>query len=312
MSAKILRFRVDKSYHGKRIDAYLSIKIPHLSRSYIAKLIEDGQLTLDEESNFLKNSHRLKGDELLTLEIPEAKKLDIEAENIDIDIVFEDNNIIVVNKPCGMVVHPVGDVVSGTLVNALLDRIDPGADIGGIERPGIVHRLDKETTGLMVVAKNDFSHRWLSDQFKQRLIDKTYLAIAKGVFKEDEMPVHAPIGRHPNHRYKMSVQWTGKTANTIFRVQERFAAHTLVACDLLTGRTHQIRVHLNHINYPILGDKTYGGRQNSDDEKMGRVALHAWKLGFFHPLTGQHLNFEQAPPEDFQQMLVELRKSMVL
>lgn len=311
MAAEVLHLVVGDSGRGERLDGWLAKRLPQMSRTYLARLVEDGHLTLDGQEGFCKTAHRLQGGEEVVLEVPEAKKLDIQAEDIPIEILYEDNELIIVNKPCGMVVHPVGDLVSGTLVNALLDKADGLAEIGGVERPGIVHRLDKETTGIMVVAKTDNAHRGLGDQFRQRMIDKRYLAIAKGVFLEDSIRVHAPIGRHGKERHKMAVVWNGRHALTVFHAQERFAEHTLVRCDLYTGRTHQIRVHLKHIHYPILGDHTYGGGWTPADESMGRVGLHAWQLGFFHPTTGKRMDFTAEPPEDFQAMVERLRKGMV-
>jgi len=302
---------VDGHSRGDRLDVFLSRKLSQYSRTFISKLIEDGNLLLNSEQVIVKPGFKLKGGESLELEIPPAKKLDIEPEDIELDVVYEDSSIIVVNKPCGMVVHPVGEVVSGTLVNALLQRSDFVAEIGGVERPGIVHRLDKQTTGVMVVAKTDHSHQWLSDQFKQRMIDKKYFAIVKGEVEPEEFRIDAPIGRHPVHRHKMAVISSGRPSSTVVQVVERFKNYTLVACILLTGRTHQIRVHMKHRGYPLLGDQTYTGKWTQMDGKMGRVALHAHSLGFFHPVSGKYMKFEVEPPEDFNEMLEYLRENMV-
>jgi len=310
-NSQILSFSVDYNSKGDRIDVYLSRKLPRFSRTFISKLIEDGNLMLNASQIVDKPSLKLKGGEFFELEIPPAKKLDIEPEKIDLNIVFEDNNIIVINKACGMVVHPVGEVVTGTLVNALLEHCDNLTQIGGVERPGIVHRLDKQTTGVMVVAKNDFSHKWISDQFRQRLTDKKYYAIVKGVIKEKEFRIDAPIGRHHTQRHKMAVVRNGRDSATIVTVVESFKNHTLVACKILTGRTHQIRVHLQHKGFPILGDKTYGGKWTEIDEIINRVALHAFSLSFFHPVSGKNVKFEAEPPKDFQEMLDYLRKNML-
>ena len=233
--------------------------------------------------------------DVVEFEIPEAYVVVAGAEEIPLDVVYEDEDIAVVNKPAGMVVHPAPGHHTGTLVHALLGRGGAWSAVGGAARPGVVHRLDKGTSGLIVVARNDVSHRGLSGQLKDRSLSRTYLAIAQGRIKDDAGELEGPIGRHPRERKRMAVVAGGRYARTRYQVVERKRTHTLLRCDLDTGRTHQIRVHLAAFGHPVAGDIEYGGQEQG----LGRPMLHAWRLRLRHPRTGAEMNFEAAPPEDF-------------
>jgi 23S rRNA pseudouridine1911/1915/1917 synthase len=233
--------------------------------------------------------------DVVEFEIPEAYVVEAGAEQIALDIVYEDDDIAVINKPAGMVVHPAPGHYTGTLVHALLGRGGDWSAVGGAARPGVVHRLDKGTSGLIVVARNDLSHRALSSQLKERSLSRTYLAIVRGRIKDDAGELEGPIGRHPKERKRMAVVEGGRYARTRYEVVERRRTHTLLRCDLDTGRTHQIRVHLAALGHPIAGDAEYGGRQAGLDRPM----LHAWRLRLRHPRTGVDMSFEVAPPGDF-------------
>ena len=233
--------------------------------------------------------------DIVELEVPEAYAVQTVAEQIPLDIVYEDEDIAVVNKPAGMVVHPAPGHYSGTLVHALLGRGGAWSTVGGAARPGIVHRLDKGTSGLIVVARNDLSHRSLSAQLKDRSLSRTYLAIVRGSLKGDAGELEGPIGRDPSDRKRMAVVEGGRFARTRYEVVERKRTHTLLRCDLDTGRMHQIRVHLAALGHPVAGDSDYGGRQ----EGLARPMLHAWRLRLRHPRTRADMTFEAAPPQDF-------------
>ncbi len=239
---------------------------------------------------------RVAAGDVVEFEIPEAYAVEAGAEDIPLDIVYEDDDIAVIDKPAGMVVHPAPGHYSGTMVHALLGRGGGWSSVGGSARPGIVHRLDKGTSGLIVVARNDRSHRALSAQLKDRSLSRTYLAIARGVLEDDAGVLEGPIGRHPLQRKHMAVVAGGRFARTRYQVIERKRTHTLLRCDLDTGRTHQIRVHLAALGHPIAGDAEYGGRE----EGLGRPMLHAWRLRLRHPRTGAEMSFEATPPNDFQ------------
>jgi len=233
--------------------------------------------------------------DVVDFEIPEAYVVEAGAEAIPLDIVYEDGDIAVINKPAGMVVHPAPGHYSGTLVHALLGRGDAWSVVGGAARPGVVHRLDKGTSGLIVVARNDVSHRALSAQLRDRSLSRTYLAIVRGRLKDDAGELEGPIGRHPRERKRMAVVAGGRFARTRYQVVERKGTHTLLRCDLDTGRTYQIRVHLAALGHPVAGDSEYGGREAS----LVRPMLHAWRLRLRHPRTGSEMNFEAPPPPDF-------------
>jgi 23S rRNA pseudouridine1911/1915/1917 synthase len=238
---------------------------------------------------------RVAAGDVVEYEIPEAYIVEAGAEAIPLDIVYEDEDLAIVNKPAGMVVHPAPGHHTGTLVHALLGRGGAWSAVGGAARPGIVHRLDKGTSGLIVVARNDVSHRSLSAQLKDRTLSRTYLAVVRGRVKGDSGELEGPIGRHPGDRKRMAVVEGGRFARTRYQVVERKRTHTLLRCDLDTGRTHQIRVHLAALGHPVAGDTEYGGRE--DD--LGRPLLHAWRLRLRHPRTGAEMKFQAAPPQDF-------------
>lgn len=239
---------------------------------------------------------RVVAGDVVEFEIPEAYATDAAAEPIDLEVVYEDDDLAVINKPAGMVVHPAPGHYTGTLVNALLGRGGSWSAVGGSARPGIVHRLDKGTSGLIVVARNDISHRALSAQLKDRTLSRTYMAIVRGRVKEDAGELEGPIGRDPGERKRMAVVSGGRFARTRYQVVERGRGHTLLRCDLDTGRTHQIRVHLAALRHPIAGDADYGGRRPGEPE---RPMLHAWRLRLLHPRTRAEMSFEVAPPADF-------------
>jgi 23S rRNA pseudouridine1911/1915/1917 synthase len=241
--------------------------------------------------------------DVVDFEIPEAYVVEAGAEDIPLDIVYEDEDFAVVDKPAGMVVHPAPGHYTGTMVHALLGRGGGWSAVGGAARPGIVHRLDKGTSGLIVVARNDLSHRALSDQLKDRSLSRTYLAIARGRLKDDAGELEGPIGRDPRERKRMAVVAGGRFARTRYAVVERRQTHTLLRCDLDTGRTHQIRVHLAALGHPLAGDAEYGGREPGAERPM----LHAWRLRLRHPRSGKEMSFEAAPPADFQDFWTSVR-----
>ena len=291
---------------GVRIDRYISDHIEDISRSAVTKLIEDGKVTVGEKP-VKKNYKTAEGDRICVM-LDEPKPVDILPEDIPLDIVYEDGHILVVNKPKGMVVHPAPGHESGTLVNALMYHC--GDDLSGINgelRPGIVHRIDKNTSGLLAVAQSDIAHAGLSEQIKEHSFTREYLAICYGNIKEDERTVDAPIGRHKVDRKKMCVtQLNSRSAVTHIKVLERYTGFTYILCRLETGRTHQIRVHMAYIGHPIAGDDVYGPSKVITE--LHGQCLHAYKLGFVHPVTGEYLEFTADPPESFVRFRDKLRK----
>jgi 23S rRNA pseudouridine1911/1915/1917 synthase len=309
-------FRVHSQDSAKRLDVFLSQKDPGLSRSQIKRLIEAGKVQV--EGRKAKAGLKLRESEVVTLTRPEPQKLGVEAEAIPLKVLHEDRHLIVVEKPAGLVVHPGAGNRSGTLVNALLHRCPDLAGIGGVLRPGIVHRLDKDTSGVLVVAKDDPAHRSLSDQFRKHTVQRKYLGIVFGQLS-DEGQVDAPVGRHPTQRKKMSARpRKGREARTHWRVLERFRSFNLAEFRLETGRTHQIRVHLSSIGHPILGDPLYGGRKRLASieplslrqglQRLKRQALHAASLGFVHPASGEALKFDSPLPADIREAVELLRR----
>jgi 23S rRNA pseudouridine1911/1915/1917 synthase len=292
----------EKEDEGKRIDVFLAAELDY-TRSYIKKLIVDGLVFVNGKT--VKPSYKVKENDEVVLNIPEAEKIDVLPENIPLDILYEDDDIIVINKPQGMVVHPAPGNYSGTLVNALLYHCKNLSGINGILRPGIVHRLDKDTSGVMVVAKNDKAHISLSNQIKERSVFKKYVAIVEGVIKDEEGKIEAPIGRHPVDRKKMAVIEDGRYALTLYKVLERFKENTLVEAVIKTGRTHQIRVHMAYIGHPIVGDHVYGFKRQKF--KLEGQALHSSVLGFMHPTKGVYMEFEAPLPEYFKKLIEILR-----
>lgn len=299
-------FRLISDVNNVRVDKYISENLDRYSRSFVQKLMDDGNVMVN--NNFVKSNYKLKLGDVVDIEVPEPKKLDVLPQDIDIDIVYEDDDIIIVNKPKDMVVHPAVGNYDGTLVNALLAHCAGKlSDINGVIRPGIVHRIDKDTTGILVVAKNNNAHEKLSELFRVHDIQRTYIAIVEGVITNDFGKIDAPIGRHPNDRKKMAINFkNGRNAITHFKVLERFSNATLIEVTLETGRTHQIRVHMSSIGYPIMGDSVYG-RANKKYNLKGQV-LHAKTLGFVHPKTGEYVEFDGGIPEYFANLIENLRQ----
>lgn len=291
----------------KRLDAALAEMIPDMSRSALAKLIENGNVEINGVTVTEKKAKVSAGD-FAAVNVPEPELLDIRAEDIPIDIVYEDSDVLVVNKAKGMVVHPGAGNYSGTLVNAVMYHCgDSLSSINGVIRPGIVHRIDKDTSGLLVIAKNDSAHNALAEQFAEHSITRAYQAVVYSNFKEDEGYVEAPIGRDPSNRLRMAVtDKNSKYAYTSYRVLERFGMFTLIEAVLKTGRTHQIRVHMSHIHHPLLGDGVYGPDKNPFG--VSGQMLHAKTLGFIHPSTGEYMEFDSRLPDEFETVLDKLRK----
>jgi 23S rRNA pseudouridine1911/1915/1917 synthase len=313
-SSFCLKVKAEES--GKRLDFFLSQKNPALSRSRIKKLIKTGYIQVGGKS--AKAGMRIKENDQIFLTLPALQKLEAKPESIPLKILYEDPHLIIVDKPAGMVVHPAAGNYSGTLVNALLYHCPDLSGIGGVLRPGIVHRLDKDTSGILVVAKNDFTHRALSEQFKKHSPSRKYIGIVCGKIP-NEGEINASLGRDPTHRQKMSVRpRKGREARTHWQVLKRFQHFTLAEFRLETGRTHQIRVHLSSIGYPLLGDPLYGGRKKlasiessllkKDLQKLHRQALHAASLGFVHPVSGNPLEFVSPIPDDLKETLELLEK----
>jgi len=297
---------VESEYQGMRLDAFLASQTgEELSRSFIVRLIEKGGLSvngLEETSKKIK----IKGGDIIKLSVPEPEAIDVAAEDIPLDIVYEDEAVAVINKPRGMVVHPAPGNETGTMVNALLFHFKDLSSIGGKLRPGIVHRIDRDTSGLLMVAKNDIAHKSLSEQLKVHSITRVYDAVVYNSFRDDEGTVDAPIGRSKNNRFKMAVVPDGRRAVTHYKVVERLGNFTRIEARLETGRTHQIRVHMSHIRHPLLGDEVYG----SAKKVMGAETqmLHAKVLGFVHPITGEYMEFKAPLPEHYVKVLDRLRK----
>jgi 23S rRNA pseudouridine1911/1915/1917 synthase len=298
-------FEITEEDSEKRLDVMLTAKLGSFSRNRVEKLITDGNILVN--GKVVKPGYKLKQGDKASVSIPEPKVLEVKAEDIPLDILYEDEDIIVVNKPRGMVVHPAAGNYEGTLVNALLEHCRGSlSDINGVIRPGIVHRIDKDTSGVLVVAKNNSSHGILSDKLKEHDIKRVYIAVAEGVIIEDTGKIDAPIGRHPTERKKMAVNLkNGRRAVTHFKVLERFKSATLLELQLETGRTHQIRVHMSYIGHPLIGDTVYGRKK----QRYGieGQALHARVLGFVHPGTGKYVEFEAEPPVEFNELVKTLR-----
>lgn len=288
-----------------RIDAYLAKILEGVSRSYIQKLIKEEKVFVNQKK--VKNNYKVNVGDEIEIEIPEPEPLDIVPEKMDLDIVYEDLDVILVNKPKGMVVHPAAGHYEHTLVNGLLYHCKDGlSGINGILRPGIVHRIDMDTTGILIVCKNDMAHASIAEQLKEHSITRKYQAIVHGRIAQDEGTVDAPIGRHPTDRKKMSINYkNGKEAVTHYRVLTRFSQYTHIECQLETGRTHQIRVHMASIGHPLLGDVVYGPAKCP--YSLCGQTLHAGVLGFVHPRTGEYMEFEVPLPTYFQDLLQRLR-----
>ncbi|MBO4982104.1 MAG: RluA family pseudouridine synthase [Lachnospiraceae bacterium] len=297
------RFQIAEEMEEERIDKCVSLLVDSLSRSFIQKLIKEGNVLVNGSP--VKGSYRVKAEDEVAFFLPEAVEPDIRPENIPLDILYEDGDVIVVNKPKGMVVHPAAGHYSGTLVNALLYHCGKElSGINGVMRPGIVHRIDMDTTGSVIACKNDRAHNFIAQQLKEHSITRRYRAICHGVLKEDEGTIDKPVGRHPQDRKKMAVVQGGKRAVTHYRVLQRFDRFTYIECELETGRTHQIRVHLASIGHPLLGDGVYSN-QRSPFRLQGQT-LHAEILGFIHPTTKEYLEIEAPLPDYFQHLLAIL------
>ena len=292
-----------------RLDAYISNKIPEISRMTVKRLLDENKILVNEK--FEKPSYKVNKNDKIEIQIDEPKEIKLRAQNIPIEIIYEDKDIIVVNKPKGLVVHPANGNPDGTLVNAIMavckDRL---SGIGGEIRPGIVHRLDKDTSGLLIVAKNDVAHVKMSEQIKNREVKKTYIALVRGTVPENEATINMPIGRSTKDRKKMAVTKNGKEAITHFKVLERYTtnkgSYTLLEIKIDTGRTHQIRVHMAEIGYPVIGDAVYSNGKN--EFGVEGQCLHAKRLEFKHPTTGKEMKLEAPLPEYFEKILNELNK----
>jgi 23S rRNA pseudouridine1911/1915/1917 synthase len=293
--------------NGIRLDVFLQKEL-NFTRSNVKKLIENGNVRVN--GNKVKPAKLIKIDE--TIEIDEIKKQEssVLPEKIPLDIVYEDDGLIVINKPAGMITHPAptSKIYSGTLVNALLNHTNELSNIGAPFRPGIVHRLDKDTSGLLIVAKNDFTHLALTKQLKDKTLHRIYIVVVKGEFKENQGEVNAPVGRHPKDRKKQAVTLKGsKKALTYYKVLERFNGYTLLEAKLSTGRTHQIRVHMSYIKHPVIGDNVYGSKKEQNIP-INRQALHSQKISFVHPKTQKLLEFESKIPDDINKLISYLKK----
>ncbi len=298
--------KIENVTGGKRLDVFLAEALCDLTRSRIQKLIAEGCITVN--GNVVRANYKLRGEDVVEVEIPEAKETQIQPEEISLDIVYEDEHMLVVNKPQGMVVHPAAGNYSGTLVNALMAHC--GHNLSGINgeiRPGILHRIDKDTSGLLMVAKDDKAHLGLSEQIKEHSLTREYLALVHGRIKEDSGTIDAPIGRDEKDRKKMTItQKNSKDAVTHFFVLERFDKYTFIRCRLETGRTHQIRVHMSKKGHPIVGDPVYGTKK--EEFKLNGQLLHAHMIGYMHPTTGEYMEFSRPVPEYFEEVLEKLRR----
>ncbi len=294
---------VDEINKGKRLDSYISDNMDKISRNFAQKLIENQQVTINGKNE--KASYKVCVGDKVQVDVPEAQDTKLKAQDIPVEVVYEDKDIIVVNKPKGMVVHPANGNPDGTLVNAILAMCkDSLSGIGGEIRPGIVHRLDKDTSGLLIIAKNDEAHVKMSKQIQDRLVTKKYIALVKGVVKDDEATIDMPIARSKVDRKKMAVDKDGKQAVTHFKVIKRYKRYTLLEIKIDTGRTHQIRVHMAKIGYPVVGDMVYSNGRNEFGVE-GQM-LHAKSLEFSHPITGKKMHLEAPLPEYFTKVLEEL------
>ena len=298
-------YKILEAQKGERIDKALASLESDWSRSQIQIWLKDGAVLVNGET--VKTNYKVKPDDVVTVSVPDAEPLDIEAENLNLEIVYEDEDVLVVNKPRGMVVHPAPGHTSGTLVNGLMHQVKDLSGINGILRPGIVHRIDKDTSGLLMVAKNDKAHVSLVDQLVKKTVTRKYIALVHGHIPHDKGTVDAPIGRDARDRQSMTVVDSGKHAITHFRVLERFGNFTLVECRLETGRTHQIRVHMKYIGYPLAGDPKYGPKKTIEFDGQ---ALHAAVIGFVHPRTEEYMEFETPLPQVFNELLEEMKANV--
>ncbi len=302
---KIEVFEVEFEKEGERLDKYISMLFPEQSRSFFQKIIKDGHVTVNERIE--KANYRLKAEDLVKVEIPDAVETQILPEDIPLDILYEDEDLLVVNKPKGMVVHPSAGHTSGTLVNAVMFHCrDSLSGINGEIRPGIVHRIDMDTTGSLIVCKNDETHLAIAEQIKVHSVNRIYRGIVLGAVKEEEGTIHAPIGRHPIERKKMAInEKNGKDAITHYKVLERFGNYTYMEFKLETGRTHQIRVHMASIGHPLLGDALYS--TGKSPYKLQGQTLHAMVIGFLHPRRKEYIEILAPLPEYFEKIIKDMR-----
>ncbi len=300
-------FEVMEEQEGERLDKYVSIIYPDISRSFFQKLIKDSAVLVNDSAE--KANYRMKIEDVVTIHFPDAVNTTIEPENIPLDIIYEDSDLLIVNKPKGMVVHPSAGHYSGTLVNGIMYHCkDSLSGINGEIRPGIVHRIDMDTTGSLIVCKNDFSHVNIAEQIKVHSVNRIYEGIVYGNVKEEEGTIEGPIGRHPIERKKMAInEKNGKPAITHYKVLERFGNYTYMQFKLETGRTHQIRVHMSSIGHPLLGDTLYSSGKSAFKNLQGQT-LHAKTIGFIHPSSGEYVEFEAPLPAYFTKLLSQLKK----
>lgn len=300
-------FTIEENFEGERIDKYLTKIFTDQSRSYLQGLIEKGNVLVNDKS--VKSNYKLKIYDEVKVTIPEPLILKAEPENIPINIVYEDSDVIVVNKPQGMVVHPAPGNYTGTLVNGLLYHCNDLSTINGVIRPGIVHRIDKDTSGILVIAKNDNSHNFLSEQLRDHSMKREYYAVVEGVLKQDKGTIDKPLGRNKKDRLKMGIVEGGKRAVTHYEVLERYKSNTLIKCILETGRTHQIRVHMASIGHPLIGDPLYGFKKQK--YKLEGQMLHAKVLGFIHPSSKEYMEFSSELPGYFKEIIEKLHNEML-
>lgn len=300
-------FVVDENFEGERVDKYLAQVFQGKSRSYLQALIQKGNILIN--SKYIKSNYKLKSYDEVEIILPEPLELKVEAEDINLDIIYEDKDLIVVNKPQGMVVHPAPGNYNGTLVNALLFHCKDLSTINGVVRPGIVHRIDKDTTGILVVAKNDNAHNILSEQLRNHSMKREYYAIVEGRIKDDNGIIDKPLARNKKDRLKIAIVEGGRRAVTHYEVIERYKSTTLVKCVLETGRTHQIRVHMSSIGHPLVGDPLYGFKKQR--YKLNGQTLHAKTLGFMHPTKKEYMEFTSELPLYFRELLEKLRNEVI-
>ncbi|HZK33231.1 MAG TPA: RluA family pseudouridine synthase [Tissierellaceae bacterium] len=294
-----------KDDNKERLDSFVAENLEKVSRSYVKKII--GEKLVFVNGKLMKPSYIVKKGDLIEINIPEVKKIKAIPENIPLDVIYEDKDIVIVNKPQGMVVHPGVDNTSGTLVNSLLYHIETLSDINKDIRPGIVHRIDKDTSGILVVAKNNKTHKFLSSQFKTRKVKRVYLVLVHGIVEKDKGKIEAAIGRNKNNRMKMNIKDdNGRDAISYFKVLHRFNKYTLLEVSLETGRTHQIRVHMKHLKHPVVGDPLYSDKKNNFSLK--KQMLHAYKLGFIHPSKKEYVEFTANPPNYFSKIIDKLKR----
>ncbi|GLI84357.1 pseudouridine synthase [Rossellomorea marisflavi] len=301
---EVIQHSIDQNNQGERIDKVVSSLNKDWSRSLVQLWIKDGHVKVNGE--VVKANFKCPLDASVEISIPDPEELDVEAEDLNLDIAYEDQDVIVVNKPKGMVVHPAPGHSSGTMVNGLMHHCKDLSGINGVMRPGIVHRIDKDTSGLLMVAKNDQAHEHLVNQLVEKTVTRKYTAVVHGNIPHEYGTIDAPIGRDPKDRQRMTVVDNGKKAVTHFRVRDRYEDFTLVECELETGRTHQIRVHMKYIGYPLAGDPKYGPRKTLP---LNGQALHAGTLGFVHPRTGEYMEFHAELPEEFTKLIARLENS---